>query len=194
LQYTLDFIDKLQNRNLSAKSQIELANLKCKLSPLSDLNPISACSASTIHTSDMHRQWPWAKTLLVESFPLVLDSSETKSISTHASYHWTLLSNSHKPFHFYGTYSQFIQQAAPVENLVDGTCDGFSANIDDFSALSRAVIFFSNECQRRPQEPATKSSLGSWISEHKILVYSIGAIVVGGAIYALKDNYSLDGN
>lgn len=181
LQFLHDLSEKIQARSL-APAQIQyFKDLSCKTAGLTSETGAVSCSNVRVDMQTLRRQWPLTTVVMIEGKDFSIEDSSPE-IYPRSAYHWTLLSNSQKPVKFYGTYEQLLQQRFATENLVDGTCGGFSSNIDDFELSSRAVIFFSKGCMKALNQPKEQSSFAVWFDNNKTWVYPVGAILLGGAL------------
>lgn len=186
IQYVFDLSKKGFENTKSTKSKAEFKKLNCKVGVL--LTPPSQdCEIMTVDFKTIQRQWPHTDIVMIESVPFNLNDAVFLEISSENQYHWTLLSDSHKPQHFYGTYRHFLQQQLPTEELTQGGCDGYTTNFDDFVLNSEGMIFFNKNCTKMASAPQGPQNMSEWIEKNKTWVYPLGALLLGGAAYALKD-------
>ncbi|QDK39034.1 hypothetical protein [Bdellovibrio sp. NC01] len=183
MMFLKDFSSKKSQDSRSADWDIQT----CKVSALVDALPEPSCQLQKVDIQQVKRQWPQADLLMIESITIDLAEPKTVSVDSRASYHWTLLSSAYKKISFYGTYQQFQQQHFFSDPFIEGACDGFSSNIDDFDTNNRALVFFSKECTKKAYTPPVqKTSFAQWVDDHKVLVYSLGAVLAGGAVVAMQ--------
>lgn len=183
LLFLKDFSAKKNQGAGAADWELQL----CKVSALVDAQPDPSCTLQKVDIQEVKRQWPQADLLMIESVTIDLADPKTVSVDSRASYQWTLLSNAYKKISFYGTYQQFQQQHFFADPFIEGTCEGFASNIDDFDTNNRALVFFSKECSKKAfNPPAQKTSFAQWVDDHKVLVYSLGAVLAGGAVVAMQ--------
>lgn len=186
LHFVHDLSEKLLTHPLSVSDARTLKVLNCKSAMLTEQIYPESCKTLKVDFQAIHRQWPQAQTLMVETQTFAIDGTTYPNVLPLTNYHWTLLSNSQKPLHYYGTYEGFLQQAFAMENLVDGSCEGFSNNIDDFEVSSQALVFFSKECTKKLAHIEQKTSFATWIENNKKWVYPTAGLLLGGAIIAAQ--------
>ncbi|HWU43777.1 MAG TPA: hypothetical protein VN132_10075 [Bdellovibrio sp.] len=185
LHFLRDLSEKVLAGTMNPSDTTYYKSLFCKASGVSSDAIPSECGSRKVDLAVIHRQWPLAQVLMIENKRVNLEETSPQ-IPVNVSYHWTLLSNSQKVISFYGTYEQFLQQHFVSENLVDGTCEGFSSSIDDFEVSAKAIVFFSKDCTKALIEPDHKSSFAVWFEENKTWVYPVGAVLLGGAILSAQ--------
>ncbi|WP_413558684.1 hypothetical protein [Bdellovibrio sp. HCB209] len=185
INYIYDLTNKLLERKDLSKNQ-DLIRLNCKVRGLLSV-PFDNCGTTSLDFTAMKKQWPFAQGLLLESVAYSFTTSALVQISKDAVYSFTLYSDSHKAIEFKGTYSQFMQQHFVGEPLVDGSCSGFSSNIDDFTVQSSGAIFFKRDCIKAFQDAGKSRSLAEWAQDNKAWLIPVGILLVGGAAYGLKD-------
>ncbi|UYL09171.1 hypothetical protein B9G69_001095 [Bdellovibrio sp. SKB1291214] len=186
INFIYDLSNKLQERS-EFKNNTELKTLQCKVRGLLSV-PLETCAKVKVDIQAITRQWPTTDTLLIESVPYDLTTGISLEISSEAAYQFTLLSNTHKAILFRGTFVQLMQQHFVPEPMVSGTCDAFSAAIDDFTIASNGLIFFNPNCTKSIKTPQTESHFIQWVEKNKYWVYPAGVLLIGGAgAYALKD-------
>jgi len=186
IQYVFDLAKKgLENTKSSAVKK-DFKKLYCKVGTLMT-PPVQDCEIMTVDFKAIQRQWPQTDIVMVESVPFNLNDAVFLEISSENQYHWTLLSDAQKPVHFYGTYQHFLRQQLSAEDLTQGSCTGYSANFDDFVLNSEGMIFFNKNCAKMANAPQGPQNVSEWIEKNKTWVYPLGALLIGGAAYALKD-------
>lgn len=185
LNFTYDLTRKLSERSDLARNQ-DLLRLNCKVRGLLSI-PMDKCPPISVDFKAIKAQWPFAKVLLIESASYPLTSSSFVHISKDASYNFSLYSDSHKAIEFKGTYSQFMQQHFVGEPLINGTCSGFSSNIDDFAIQSAGSVFFNSECIKPLTESGKSRTTSEWMSDNKSWLIPVGIALLGGVAYSLKD-------
>ncbi|MFM6927715.1 MAG: hypothetical protein ACKOX6_04585 [Bdellovibrio sp.] len=186
LQYVFDLSKKGLENTKSSSAKKDFKNLYCKTGTLMT-PPVQDCEIMTVDFKAIQRQWPQTDIVMVESVPFNLNDAVFLEISSENQYHWTLLSDAQKPVHFYGTYQHFMRQQLATEDLTQGTCSGYSANFDDFMLNSEGLIFFNKGCAKMANAPQGPQNVSEWIEKNKAWVYPLGALLIGGAAYALKD-------
>lgn len=185
LSFLKDLSEKILARSGNIQGAAYFKNLFCKSAGLADEITPDSCLMVKVDLSLIHRQWPQVEALAIESKRFYLNES-APSVNPQSFYHWTLLSNTQKAVSFYGTYSQLMQQSFATENLVEGSCQGFSSNIDDFEVSSKALIFFSKDCVQQVSRPQQPTSFRVWLENNKNWIYPVGALIIGGAIMATQ--------
>ncbi len=184
LNFLNDLSEKILSTPLKTAEATFFRDLSCQSQLLTEDVTNAACKTTAIDFTSIRRQWPMAQALLIESKLISLeDTNAAAMIIPTGIYHWTLLSNSAQSISFYGTYEHFLQQRLVMENWVDGTCEGFSAKVDDFQIVSNALVFFSKDCTKRLHRPVQKTSFAEWIDQNKKWVYPLGGLLIGGAIF-----------
>ncbi|MBO9667133.1 MAG: hypothetical protein J7501_10005 [Bdellovibrio sp.] len=185
LHYTFDLTKKLvesgKGTNLAGT-----AVLNCKARSLLQI-PLENCKKSAVDFTTIQRQWPQVEYVMIESLLFSLNQSPFAEISKEAAYQWTLLSNSHQAVKFYGTYEQLMIQQLRFEPMAEGSCDGFSVNVNDFNVNANGLIFFNSECTKKIKEPQKATTYGEWFDRNKAWVLPVGALFLGGVAYSLKD-------
>lgn len=190
LQFLKDLLGRWQTVTPQNKvTKIAVTQLSCKMNFLLGENTTSSeCPLEQIHLKELHLRNSWADTLLVENIAYSMEDGGRILLITSARYHFTLLSNTHKPVSFYGTYAELLTQHLKSETLVSGTCEGFQADIDNMSVLNQGSVFWNSQCVRRLQEGQDDDMSGrSWVQRNKTWLYPTAALLIGGGIYAMKD-------
>lgn len=187
LNFLKDLSEKVLAGNLKTSENTFFKNLSCQSQLLTEDAANVSCRTSKVDLSALRRQWPQAQVLMLEGKMIPLeDLTLPPEILPSSLYHWILLSNTAQSLSFYGTYEHFLQQRLIMENYIDGTCQGFSANVDDFQIASKALVFFSKDCSKRLQRPLQKTSFAEWIDNNKKWVYPLGGVILGGVIFATQ--------
>ncbi|MGE5086526.1 MAG: hypothetical protein ACM3MG_09520 [Bacillota bacterium] len=186
IQYAFDLSKKGLANTKSVSAKKDFKKLYCKTGTLMT-PPVQDCEIMTVDFKAIQRQWPQTDIVMVESVPFNLSDAAFLEISSENQYHWTLLSDAQKPVHFYGTYQHFMRQQFQTEDLTQGTCSGYSASFDDFILNSEGLIFFSKGCAKMANAPQGPQNVSEWLEKNKTWVYPLGALLIGGAAYALKD-------
>lgn len=190
LQFLKDLLGRWQNVTPQSKAtKSAVSQLICKVNFLLGENATSSeCPLEQINLQELRLRNSWADTLVVESIAYSLEENSRLLLISSVRYHFTLLSNSHKPVRFYGTYTELLTQHLKAENLVAGGCESFQADIDNMNILNQGSVFWSSQCVRRLQEGQDNNmSERSWIQRNKIWLYPTAALLIGGGIYAMKD-------
>ncbi|WP_415062112.1 hypothetical protein [Bdellovibrio sp.] len=185
LRFIRDLSWKALIREIPTQERREWLYLYCKSRTLLKEGPeLFACPTEIASLSALKKKYPVIEKVLVESFTWELHENSEVVISKQTPYQWTLLSNAHHPISFFGTYEQLLNQQLVFENLVEGSCDGFSLRNLDFELTARGLFYFSDSCTRRAPPSPEKSS---WMSDKKTWMYVAGAVLAGGLLYSMKD-------
>lgn len=185
LRYLKDFAEKALSQRISASERKELVHLYCKSSLLLKEGPAQFdCSAKALSFKSLKKQYPLFELVLIESVPFMLSEHGSFVVAADTAYHWTLLSNSKREIHFFGTFSQLQTQHLQSENLVEGSCDQFATQGWDLNLSTSGVIYFSADCKRRP---VSQDHAKHWSRPQKSWWYVAGAIALGGLAYTMKD-------
>lgn len=181
LRYIRDLTEKaLAQKNSTAERQ-ELVHLYCKSSLLLNEGPISySCPSQYISLSLLKKSYPQLVRVSIETVPIDIENKENVLLSQQTTYQWTLLSNSHSPIHFFGTFQQLLNQQFQFEDLINGACEGFSHQNLDLEIINEGSVFFSDTCQKRVKPFDDKKS---WASENKTLLIVAGSLIVAGLVY-----------
>lgn len=186
LQFLLDLTLKWQNGKNTPQVQSSVKTLHCKFSLLQDESNPTTCAVETVSLENLKKLNPWMKAVAVESQVIPLDENAHLKIVTDASYHFTLISDSHRAIDFYGTFAQLLQQTSQPQALVEGGCGGFQSQIEDISLSLMARVFFTPSCVQATNQ-ADEETEKSWVQRNKKWLIPTAAILVGGGIYAMKD-------
>lgn len=190
LRYVRDLTDRLLEQKNSAPVHQELLHTYCKAAALLNEGPLlRSCPSQVVSLKQLGKKFATVEKVLVESQSFNLDDS--LNLSPKTAYQWTLMSNAQTPVHFFGTFEQLMNQHFVFENLIEGTCEGFSSNVQDFETSNRGVIFFNENCLLKIAKASDK---GSWIEENKPLLYTAAAIIAGSVIYASAKGKRIDWN
>jgi hypothetical protein len=100
-------------------------------------------------------------------------------------YQWRILSDQYQDRGTIGTAESFGQKKFRMENWVYGQCTDYKLNHEDFSVLTQAQIYFGEACVV-PGLPPPRT-LATWAAEHKPLLWTLGLIAGGLAVYQLRD-------
>ena len=188
LRYVRDLTDRLLEQKNATPLQLELLHTYCKAAALLNEGPLlRSCPSQVVALKQIGKKFPSVEKVLLESQSFSLD--ENLGLSPKTAYQWTLMSNAHTPVRFFGTFDQLMNQHFAFENLVEGSCGGFSSNVQDFETSNRGVVFFNANCLHKMAKANDK---GSWIEENKPLLYTAGAIILGGIIYASAKGKRID--
>lgn len=181
LRYIRDLSEKaLLQKNLG-NEKIELLHFYCKTSLLLNEGPILyPCNKQFVPLVALKKQYPYITQVLLETVPFGFEEKATVAVSAQTSYQWTLLSNTHAPIHFFGTFQQLLNQQLPAEPLIQGDCEGFTYQDLDFEVVNEGIVFFSDTCQKKVQPFEDKKS---WVSENKNLLITAGGLVAAGLLY-----------
>nr|BFD64208.1 hypothetical protein BdHM001_28890 [Bdellovibrio sp. HM001] len=191
---SLQFLKDLLGRWLAVTPQSKftkssVTQLSCKVNFLLGENAASSeCPLEQVDLKELRIRNSWADTLMVESVVYPLEDNRRLLLISSARYHFTLLSNTHKPVSFYGTYAELRAQHLTSTGLVSGTCESFQADIENMTVLNQGSVFWGPQCLRRlPEGQDSDLSERSWIQRNKAWLYPTAALLIGGGIYAMKD-------
>jgi hypothetical protein len=187
LLFIRDLLDKAAMKKLSPPQKKSWENLSCLNENL--LNGVlpANCKSEKVLLAQMIRLFPWAEGILVEHRFVRLQKDGALILASGASYHFQILSNTHKTVNFYGTYAQLSQQSFQPETWVSGSCDEFSAHADDFAIRETSLVFFNDRCVQSLKNPVLKTSAQRWISENRNWLYAGGAFVLGAVVYGMRN-------
>lgn len=183
LRYMRDLSEKSLALKITAAQRQELMHFYCKSSALLGEGPeIYKCPAQIVMLKHIAKLYPQVEKVFVES--RLFDVEETSPLSPKTAYQWTLVSNTHKPINFFGTFEQLINQRFTFENQIEGSCEAFSTAQLEMDLINRSAVYFSDTCVGRANTLPEKKS---WFAENKTWVYTAGAILLGGLAYSMKD-------
>ncbi|UXR64346.1 hypothetical protein EZJ49_14855 [Bdellovibrio bacteriovorus] len=189
LQFLKDLLARWQSVTSANKAmKTAIHQLSCKMNFLSGENTASSeCPLEPASLSELRTKNSWAETLLVESSAYSLEAGSRLLLVASARYHFTLLSNTHNPVSFYGTYAELLSQNLKAEPLVSGSCKGFHADIDSMNLLNQGSVFWNAQCVRRLNEGQDSDLTGkSWLQRNKTWLYPTAALLFGGGIYVMR--------
>lgn len=193
LRYIRDLSEKALMKNIEARQRLEFLHAYCKTALLLNEAPIvQSCTTQEVGLGQLNKKFPNHGTLLIESLPFPVSDKNPLTVSRQTAYQWTLLSNTHTPIHFFGTFQQLINQQFQPETIIKGNCETFNADTDDFEVMNRASVFFSSLCQKKIKPIEEKKS---WLKENrKTLLYTAGAIIMTGFMvdYMKDKEFTLD--
>lgn len=174
------FIHSLAEKNLSLP---EAKGLYCLSRTFSSSEPSQIpCSEKIISLKSLQKNFPVIQSVMIEG--TILNEEKPLKISQSQSYNWVLLSDTHSPIQFFGTYDNLLQQRFEWIPIVIGNCDRFSVNSSDPLLRISARVYFSNGCLRETQKSNAEISFEK---ESRTAIWVTGAIVLGAIAYSLKD-------
>lgn len=183
LRYLRDLSEKALEQKVSISTRQELTHIYCKSVSLLNEGPILFnCAAQYTSLQKLFKKYPQVARVQIET--LALTAADSVSLAPNTPYQWTLLSNAQKPVSFFGTFEQLMNQQFSFENFVEGDCGSHSIRDLDFDLTTRGLVYFNNECQARAQAGTEQEK---WYENRKTWIYTAGALVVGGLVYAMKD-------
>jgi hypothetical protein len=100
-------------------------------------------------------------------------------------YHWRIISDQYEDQVYYGTANEFGMQPLAAKDRVQGTCSEYKVNLEDFSVLTQATVFFDDNCVV-PALPAPRT-FQVWAKDHQRLLWGLGILAAGFAAYQLRD-------
>ena len=188
LRYVRDLSHQLLEQKITSAQQDELVYFYCKADALLQEGPgLHKCPSQIIELKQLQKKYPAIEKILIESQSFLPET--TVGLAPRTTYNWTLATSSHKPVHFYGTFEQLMNQHLIFENIIDGSCEGFSVQDPDFETATRGTVFFSDDCVRSLK--AQKNSQ-PWLQENKTWVYTAGAIILGALVYSSTKGKKID--
>lgn len=183
LRFIRDLSDKMLGEKLKPETQKEFQGIYCKsISILNEGPSLHSCRWQNAVLASLQKRYPQIERIEIESF--AFSPQETAPLAERAPYQWTLLSNSHKALHFYGTFEQLLNQHFNFEEFVSGTCDNYSVGNLDFELQQTGNIFFSKDCVQKAQTPIKENS---WMPSKKTILISAGVLGAIGLISIAKD-------
>ncbi|MGZ3770517.1 MAG: hypothetical protein ACXVCP_10310 [Bdellovibrio sp.] len=182
---SLRFIRDLSQKALQQKNtpieQSELITFYCKSSVLLEEGPlVYPCSQKRESLSLLKKYYPYINKVLLETVPVEVDGKNSLPLSAQAPYQWTLLSNTHVPIHFYGTFQQLLNQQLTSETLINGNCEGFTHQNLEMDILNEGMVFFSDTCVTKIKPLEEKKS---WLSENRNLLLATGGVLAAALLY-----------
>lgn len=188
LRYLRDLSHQLLEQKISPIQKEELLYFYCKADALLQEGPdLHKCPSQLIELKQLQRKYPVIERVLIESQSFLPES--TVGLAPRTTYNWTLLTSVHKPVHFYGTFEQLLNQHLIFENMIDGSCEGFSVQDPDFEASTRGTVFFSDDCVKSLR---AQTNSQPWLQENKTWAYTAGAIIVGALVYSASKGKRVD--
>ena len=187
LLFLRDLLDKAGARPLSVSQRKHWQGLSCFVDSSLALDTLALCKTEKTLLSELQKYFPWAEGLQVENRFIRLQTQGQITVVPGAIYHFKILSNTHKPVHFFGTLAQLKQQSFQPDTWVNGSCDEFSTTVDDFSVQEQGSVFFSEACVQSLKNPIQKTSLKRWAQENKNWLYAGGAFVLGAIVYGMRN-------
>lgn len=184
-----DFAIKLMERSMESKEQLN--KLYCQYAILDGAAQIgderlSDCDSVSVSSDRLLDRYPAIKRLMIENKEVPLTEQKNFSISKTGVYNWALLSDSHHPVFFRGSWADLLQNDFHFISLIHGNCDSFTHSIEDLELLSRAEVYFSDDCHRNLQQPET-SGVRRWYEKNKSWVLPVGALALGALAYGLRN-------
>lgn len=187
LLFLRDLLDKAGAKTLSASQRKHWQGLSCLIDNSLALDASTLCKTEKSLLSDLQKYFPWAEGIRIENRFIRLQAQGQLTVVPGASYHFQILSNTHKSVHFFGTLAQLKQQSFQPETWVSGNCDEFSTAVDDFALQEQGSVFFSESCVQSLKNPTQKTSFKRWAQENKNWLYAGGAFVLGAVVYGMRN-------
>lgn len=184
--FLVGFLQKLKEKNLNGnKSYLQKWICKWSVFP-GETNSAEICIVPSQNMSFLKEKWPQANILMLEDQALSLKEDLKISVLEDEVYNWKLLSNSSRMIFFRGTLRDLRNQDFRFEDLVHGSCDSFSHNLDDMELVSNASVYFGDVCAKSLKQPETSQSL-HWLEENRSWVIPAGIAVLGALAYQYKE-------
>lgn len=185
LRFIRDLTEAALDKKMNSLEARDLKNLLCKTALLlNEGQPAQSCPTAYVDFEKLRKNFPQVEEVLIESMGFSSQHPSHVPIAKDTPYQWRLLSNSYKLIYFYGTYDQLLQQVFRFQSLVEGSCDRFSLQTEEFSIQAPAEVFFSEQCHKISH---TAPSAAPWYKKKRTWIYSAGALALGILAYSLKD-------
>ena len=184
---SLQYLEDISLKHLKSETEksYESAFLKlyCKTQLLNDEGSTNhLCQRKVKSLAPIAQKYSWIDRVLIES--KVVDPKNSVMIDEHTPYQWKLLSNSHHPIEFYGTYSDLVQTPFSTSELVQGHCDNFSMNKTSLNIKSATDVFFKSSCIK----DASSENTGKYfLKEISPWYYAMAILTLSGSFMFLKD-------
>lgn len=174
------FISSLTERNLTLP---EAQKLYCHSHSLSSSEASRIpCNEKVISLKVLQKNFPEVQAMMVEGF--LVNEEKPLKVSQTQPYNWLLLSDTHSPIQFFGTYENLLQQRFEWSPIIIGNCDRFSVNSPDSLLRISAKVYFSSNCLRDTQKSNAEISFEK---ESRTAIWVTGALILGAIAYSLKD-------
>ncbi|MNK96195.1 hypothetical protein D3C87_1164650 [compost metagenome] len=187
LLFLRDLLDKAEAKTLSPSQRKHWQYLSCWVDSSLAFEDSPLCKTEKSQLSELQKYFPWAEGIQVENRFIRLQSQGQIAVALSVTYHFQILSNTHKAVHFFGTLAQLKQQSFQPETWISGNCDEFSTTVDDFTLQEQGAVFFFFFCVQSLKNPIRKSSVKRWAQENKSWLYAGGAFVLGAIVYGMKN-------
>lgn len=182
--YLLDLIEALINK-AATKERERLRRISCQWAALSERN-YDFCKFKMTELKEFRNRVPFAEILVAEDMGLDLKENYHLNIDNQAVYNWRILSSTHQPISFRGSFQELQNQNLKSEALVQGSCDSFNHRIDDIEVISRGQVDFPEGCRRALNKPET-SGMAQWYEKNKSWAIPVGIALLGAVAYQMKD-------
>lgn len=187
-QFLNDLWTKINETPLDPQDKKTAEKSLCTAEFLSD-HPLSAfCVLEKTELKNLRQHFPEFELLMIDAKPVALQSDLFLDLPTDEMFHWTLLSNKSKPWHFFGTYRQLLLQTAEVEPLIQGSCESHSLTVNDFTLESTGFVFFDSQCIKALHQEPPETGFVPWLKENKNWLIPVGIVLGGLAAYQLRNN------
>lgn len=183
LQYLEDISLKHLQFDTEKGHRSDFLKLYCKTQVLNDEGSTKyPCQLKAESLAPIAQKYSWIDKILIES--KAVDPQNSVMIHEQTPYQWKLLSNSHHPIEFYGTYNDLIQTPFITSEFVQGQCDSFKINKNDLITKSATDVFFKPSCIENISAENTQKS---FLKEVSPWFYAVAILVLSGSIIYVKD-------
>lgn len=100
-------------------------------------------------------------------------------------YKWKVYSNRYVDEEFVTSLEGIANHSFAKQPWVDGTCLAANVRHPEFSVVSQASSYFTDDCV--PSAAPLMAEPKSWYAENKRLVWGLGLLLAGAAAYSLRD-------
>ncbi len=183
LQYLEDVSLKHLQSDTEKKHRSDFLKLYCKTQILNDEGTTKhPCKLKVESLAPITQKYSWIDKILIESKEV--DPRNSVIVNEQTPYQWKLLSNSHHPIQFYGTYDDLVQTPFTSSAFVQGQCDNFSINENGLIQKSVTDVFFKPSCIKNISSENTQKS---FFKDASPWLYAIGILTLSGSIMFLRD-------
>lgn len=183
LQYLQDMSVKYLQSDFQKSYKEDFIQLYCKTHILRNDEPsLYPCVLQSKPLNPIVQKHGWVEKILIES--KAIRPTDSIIINESTSYQWKLLSNTHHPVEFYGTYKELVQKEFKTIEFARGTCESFTGIEHNLNLKKTKSIFFSPDCVK---EFSSKTTQKSFFEKKYAWVYAITLLAVSGSVFYLKD-------
>ena len=184
LQFLDDLLERVQVNAKTLQEKVSIKDSQCKVRMLTQgFANKKSCSVIKLETDALLRRFPFAEAVFLESREISLDNV---FIVEKQKYNWTLASNVYQSIHFYGTFTDLLEQTFTPIPFVAGNCQSHKIQVD-FTLEDRTQTFFSEDCIKSVSKSLPSSQSASWLSENRKWLIPTSLLLAGGIALSLKD-------